>query len=141
MEQPKPPEDGSFGPSSHLPPQPPIRHIVNTPIPIAGHPLQQNFVVQPTNGGATAGLVFGILSILISAIGGPLSLGLCCFVSIPMAAVGVVFSHIGYSRSKVVGVGNGNAVGGLILNWLQVGLALILIFLLILGISVPLAAG
>ena len=140
MEEAKPPEDGNFGRSGPLPPLPPIPPRVATPIQTQyqPHPLQQNFVVMPTNGSATAGLVFGIISIIISAIS-PFFLFTCCFVSVPMAAIGALFSHIGYDRSKQIGIGNGNAVGGLILNWLQVGFALILLLLFILGVSLPAA--
>jgi len=140
MEEAKPPEDGNFGRSGPLPPLPPIPPRVVTPIQTQyhPHPLQQNFVVMPTNGSATAGLVFGIISIIISVIS-PFFLFSCCFVSVPMAIIGVIFSHIGYDRSKQIGIGNGNAVGGLILNWLQVGFASILLFLFILGVSLPFA--
>ena len=144
MEDAKPPEDGNFGRSGPLPPLPPIPPRVVTQPSVATpiqtqfnpNPYQQNFVVMPTNGSATAGLVFGIISIIISAIS-PFFLFTCCFVSVPMAGIGALFSHIGYGRSKQVGIGNGNAVGGLILNWLQVGSAIILLFLFILGVSLP----
>ena len=138
MEKTEPTEGGNFSGSGPLPPLPPIPPKVATPIRSQYHqpPLQQNFVIMPTNGSATAGLVLGIISLTISLIS-PFTLGLCCFLSVPMAAIGALFSHIGYTRSKQIGIGNGNAVTGLILNWLQVGSALILLFLFVLGVSIP----
>mgnify|MGYP000202180383 CR=1 FL=1 len=138
MEKTKPSEDGNFSRDGALPPLPPIPPRVATPIQAQYHhqPLQHNYVIMPTNGSATAGLVLGIISLIISVIS-PFTLGLCCFLSIPMAAIGALFSHIGYSRSKQIGIGNGNAVTGLILNWLQIASALILLVLFVLGAALP----
>tara|TARA_B100000575_G_scaffold207075_1_gene168447 strand:+ start:4487 stop:4801 length:315 start_codon:yes stop_codon:yes gene_type:complete len=93
-------------------------------------------VVTPTNGSATAGMVLGILSIIISVIS-PFTGFLCCLISLPMAFFGAIFSLIGYSNSKQNGVGNASAVTGLILNFLQItGVIVGLVGIVILGFSV-----
>ena len=93
------------------------------------------FVVTPTNGSATAGMVLGILSIILSVIS-PFTGFLCCFISLPMAFFGGIFSLIGYGNSKQNGVGNASAVTGLILNFLQLtGAILAFIGIVILGFS------
>ena len=56
----------------------------------------------------------------------------------PMALVGVAFSHAGFSNSKTSGVGNGQAVAGLILNYIQIVPFAILMLLVLLGfMSIP----
>jgi len=50
-----------------------------------------------------------------------------------MALVGVAFSHAGLSNSRTSGVGNGQAVAGLILNYIQVVPFAILMILVLLG--------
>ena len=89
--------------------------------------MQQGLIIAPmqSNGTATAGMVLGIISLTLSILS-PIAMLLCCFVSIPMAALGVIISHVGYSNSKKTGVGNGQAVAGLVLNWIQVLPAVIL---------------
>ena len=93
--------------------------------------VQPNMILvqNPTNGSATAGMVLGIVSMSFSVLS-PLTWFLCCFISIPLAFFGVIFSHIGYSNSKQTGVGNGQAITGLILNWLQ----LLMVFIPIMAI-------
>jgi len=49
----------------------------------------------------------------------------CCIVSLPLALLGIIFSHIGYSNAKTTGVGKGQAIAGLILNWPQLLLGII----------------
>ena len=45
-----------------------------------------------------------------------------------MSVIGVVLGHVGYSQSKISGVGGGEAISGLILNWFQVAILLVLLF-------------
>ncbi len=90
-------------------------------IPTQGYAAPQGMMIAvlPTNGAATAGMVLGIVSMSLSVLS-PLLFFACCFVSLPMAVAGVISSHIGFSGSKTSGVGNGQAVAGLVLNWLQI---------------------
>ena len=89
-------------------------------IPSPAYGIQQGmvFATAQNNGSATAGMVLGIVSMILSVLS-PLMFFACCFVSLPLAFFGMIFSHIGHSNSKTTGVGNGQAVAGLILNWLQ----------------------
>ncbi len=92
-------------------------------------------MVNQSSGSATAGLVLGIISIILTALS-PILGFLCCIVSVPMAILGVIFSHIGYSHSKNHGVGTGNAVAGLVLNWLTIiATVLAILGILLLGFS------
>ena len=95
-------------------------------IPAQGYAVPQGMMigVLPSNGSATAGMVLGIISMSFSVLS-PLSGFLCCFISLPLAFCGVIASHIGYNGSKTSGIGNGSAVAGLILNWLQILLVFI----------------
>ncbi len=77
-------------------------------------------VISTTNGSATWGMILGIISFILS-IAGVFSGGLCCFLSVPLAIVGVILSHVGSGAAKRTGVGSGEATAGLILNWLQLG--------------------
>lgn len=71
------------------------------------------------NGSATAGMVLGIISVILTILS-PLFIGVCLFVSIPMAFFGLIFSMVGFSAAKQrSGYGTGQAVTGLILNFLQ----------------------
>tara|TARA_Y100000814_G_C12185865_1_gene353003 strand:+ start:203 stop:673 length:471 start_codon:yes stop_codon:yes gene_type:complete len=102
-----------------------------------GNPnLSQQIIIVQSNGMATAGLVFGIISMIISLIS-PFFLFSCCLLSVPMALLGALFSHLGYSQSRTNGVGGGAAVSGLVLNWLQILIGIGLLFLLVLGIALP----
>jgi|MEHZ01.6.fsa_nt_MEHZ011627094.1_2 hypothetical protein len=89
-------------------------------MPSPGYGIQQGmvFVTAQNNGSATAGMVLGIVSMVLSVLS-PLTYFTCCFVSLPLAFFGMICSHIGYSNSKTTGVGNGQAIAGLVLNWLQ----------------------
>ncbi len=106
-----------------------------------GNPnLSQQIIIVPSNGMATAGLIFGIISMIISLIS-PFFLFSCCLLSVPMALLGALFSHLGYSQSRTNGVGGGAAIGGLVLNWMQILIGIVLLFLLILGIALPSSGG
>lgn len=83
--------------------------------------LQQIVVIGApgqSNGFATAGMVLGIISMMFSLMA-PFMFLICCIVSLPLALLGIIFSHIGYSNAKATGVGKGQAIAGLILNWPQ----------------------
>jgi len=99
------------------------------PSPVYG--IQQGVVIAAaqSNGSATAGMVLGIISMSLSVLS-PLMFFMCCFVSLPLAFFGMIFSHVGYSNSKTTGLGNGQAVAGLVLNWLQ----LLMVFIPIMAI-------
>tara|TARA_B100001540_G_C15451571_1_gene481352 strand:- start:58 stop:534 length:477 start_codon:yes stop_codon:yes gene_type:complete len=106
-----------------------------------GNPnLSQQIIIVPSNGMATTGLVFGIISLITSLIS-PFFLFTCCLLSVPMALLGALFSHLGYSQSRTNGVGGGAAVAGLVLNWMQILIGIGLLFLLILGIALPYPGG
>jgi hypothetical protein len=82
------------------------------------------FVVAQNNTSATAGLVLGIIA-MVFTIMAPFFFLICCIFSIPLSLLGIIFSHIGYSNAKNTGVGKGQAIAGLILNWPQLLLGLI----------------
>tara|TARA_A100001037_G_scaffold79106_1_gene71031 strand:- start:234 stop:710 length:477 start_codon:yes stop_codon:yes gene_type:complete len=106
-----------------------------------GNPnLSQQIIIVPSNGMATTGLIFGIISMIIS-LASPFFLFICCLLSVPMALLGALFSHLGYSQSRTNGVGGGAAIGGLVLNWMQILIGIVLLFLLILGIALPSSGG
>jgi hypothetical protein len=88
--------------------------------------LQQTIVIgiPQSNGFATAGMVLGIISMMFSAMA-PFMFLICCIVSLPLALLGIIFSHIGYSKAKTTGIGKGQAIAGLILNWPQLLLGII----------------
>ena len=96
--------------------------------PAAGFnaPMQQvtNVMMSPSNGAATASLVLGIISFIFWGLGWFVLATWCC--SVPMSIIGVVLGHVGYSNSTTTGVGGTESIIGLILNWLQVGLLIIL---------------
>ena len=82
------------------------------------------FVVAQKNASATAGLVLGIIAMVFSIMA-PFFFLICCIFSIPLALLGIIFSHIGYSNAKTTGVGKRKAIAGLILNWPQLLLGII----------------
>jgi len=99
--------------------------------------IQGNVVVSyqrlPSNSAAAAGMVLGIVSLIFTVIA-PAFFFFCCFLSMPMALAGVAFSHAGLSNSKTSGVGNGQAVAGLILNYIQIVPFTMLMLLALLGV-------
>jgi len=82
------------------------------------------FAVAQNNASATAGLALGIIAMVFSIMA-PFFFLICCFFSIPLSFLGIIFSHMGYSNAKTTGVGKGQAIAGLILNWPQLLLGLI----------------
>ncbi len=72
--------------------------------------------VAQNNSSATAGLTLGIIAMVFSIMA-PLFFLICCIFSIPLALLGIIFSHIGYSNAKTTGIGKSEAIAGLILNW------------------------
>jgi hypothetical protein len=74
-------------------------------------------------------MVIGIISMLFFLAGFAVGITWCC--SIPMSIIGVVLGHVGYSNSKMNGVGGGEAVTGLVLNWIQVLAALALVVIIV----------
>ena len=85
---------------------------------VMAHPAGMVIIQNQSNGAATTGMVLGIISMVISVLS-PLTWFVCCVVSIHLAFIGVIFSHVGYSTSKTTGFGGGQALTGLILNWMQ----------------------
>ena len=113
--------------------QPPQPQIIGQPAMLSGQPtagfnapMQQvtNVMMSPSNGAATASLVLGIISFIFWGLGWFVIVTWCC--SVPMSIIGVVLGHVGYSNSTTTGVGGTESIIGLILNWLQVGLLIIL---------------
>ena len=129
-------------PSSASPPEIPTSSPIPVPVPrpqgIPPGLIQGNVVVSyrrlPSNSAAAVGMVLGIVSLVFTDIA-PLFFFFCCFLSLPMALVGVAFSHAGLSNSRTSGVGNGQAVAGLILNYIQVVPFAILMILVLLGVA------
>ncbi|HJM19195.1 MAG TPA: hypothetical protein QF802_01900 [Candidatus Thalassarchaeaceae archaeon] len=121
--------------------QPPQPQIIGQPAVLTGQPTMGHAPIQVTNvmmnqsnGAATASMIMGIISFLMFLSGFILWGAQCC--SMPLAIIGVALGHVGYGNSKTTGVGGGEAMIGLILNWLQVGLLLIgLILILIFGVA------
>ncbi|NCG42223.1 MAG: hypothetical protein GWO84_01620 [Euryarchaeota archaeon] len=74
------------------------------------------FGVSRNNASATAGVVLGIAAMVFSIMS-PFFFLICCIFSIPLAFLGIIFSHIGYFNAKKTGVGKSEAIAGLILNW------------------------
>jgi len=99
----------------------------------------QSVIISPTNGSATWGMILGIISFILS-IGGVFSGGFCCLFSLPLAFIGVILSHIGSGASKTTGVGSGEAIAGLILNWLQLG-AIVVSLVLFLAFGAAIMSG
>ena len=106
-----------------VPPQIPSQIVGQ--IPTQAHGAQPGIIMiqNVTNSSATTGMVLGIVSMPLTVLS-PLSFFLCCFFSIPLAFLGMIFSHAGYSKSKATGIGKGQAISGLILNWFQLLLVL-----------------
>lgn len=88
------------------------------------------------NGSATAGMVLGIISVILTILS-PFLVGICLFVSIPMAFFGLIFSMVGLSAAKQrSGYGTGQAVTGLILNFLQLLIVILpVLFVLFTGMA------
>jgi hypothetical protein len=104
-----------------------------------GSPIQMvQVMVGQSNGSATASLVLGIISFIFFLLGFFTLITFCC--SVPMSIIGVVLGHVGYSNSKATGTGGGEAIAGLILNWIQVAIFGILVGLMVLGIGALAAA-
>ena len=82
------------------------------------------FAVAQNNASATAGLVLGIIAMVFSIMA-PFFFLICLIFSIPLAFLGIIFSHIGYFNAKKTGVGKNQAIAGIILNWPQLLLGLI----------------
>lgn len=82
------------------------------------------FAVAQNNASATAGLVLGIIAMVFSIMA-PFFFLICLIFSIPLAFLGIIFSHIGYFNAKKTGVGKNQAIAGLILNWPQLLLGII----------------
>ena len=82
------------------------------------------FAVAQSNASATTGMVLGIIAMVFSIMA-PFFFLICCVFSIPLAFLGIIFSHIGYFNAKKTGVGKSQAIAGLILNWPQLLLGLI----------------
>lgn len=89
-----------------------------TPSHANGNQQGMVFVAAQNNASATAGLALGIISLVFSIMA-PFFFLICCFFSIPLSFLGIIFSHIGYSNAKTTGVGKRQAIAGLILNWPQ----------------------
>lgn len=117
--------------------QPPLAGAYQAPLPHGPVPTASPFgahapvhgVMLPapaTNAAATTGLVLGLVSMPLSALA-PIFVGACCLLSLPLALIGVSFSHFGWSQSQATGIGRTPAMLGLWFNWLQLGAALLLV--------------
>lgn len=85
--------------------------------------VYQQVVKQPTNGMAVTALVLGIVSIVIG-IWAPIpfiGIGAAFFAFLP-ALLAVIFGHIGQGTFKRIGVGKGQALTGLVLGYVTLGL-------------------
>ena len=85
--------------------------------------IYQPVMKQPTNGMAVASLVLGILAIVIG-VWTPVpfvGIGAAFFAFLP-AVLAVIFGHVGQGTFKRNGVGKGQAVTGLVLGYITIGL-------------------
>jgi hypothetical protein len=85
--------------------------------------VYQHVIKQPTNGLAVTSLVLGIVAIA-SGIWSPIPIvGLFAafFGGLP-ALLAVIFGHFGYAASHRIGVGRGNAIAGLVLGYVTLGI-------------------
>ena len=82
------------------------------------------FVRPPTNGLAVASLVTGILGAIPGVLVIVPILGLfMAFLAVVPAVLAVIFGHIGLTTAKrMSGLGHGNALAGLILGYVVLGL-------------------
>lgn len=85
--------------------------------------VYQTVVKPPANGMAVTSLILGIVAIAVG-IWAPIPfVGLIfAFLSFLPALLAVIFGHVGYSTYKKNGVGKGQAITGLILGYLTIGL-------------------
>lgn len=89
--------------------------------------VYQTVVKPPTNGMAVTSLILGIVAI-VAGVWAPIPfVGLFfSFVAFLPALLAIIFGHIGYSTAKKNGVGKGQAITGLILGYLTIGIILAL---------------
>jgi hypothetical protein len=84
---------------------------------------------------AVAGLVFGILAIVIAFVP---CIGILAIIP---AILGIIFSIVGLVKSRKTGQGKGMAVAGLILSILAIIWVPVLVFLILGGAAAAGAAG
>ena len=85
--------------------------------------VYQHVIKPPTNGLAVTSLVLGIVGIA-TGIWSPIPIvGLfAAFLGGLPALLAVVFGHVGYATSKRNGVGRGNAIAGLVMGYVTLGI-------------------
>ena len=96
-------------------PQPPAAVYVQAPV-------QQ----PPGNGLAVAGMVLGIVSLVLFCL---------WFISLPGAIVGLCLSAAGKNKAKITNSGGGMAITGIILSCVTLALLLLLLVGVIMGKS------
>lgn len=101
------------------PAQPPAQPAGGPP---AGGPPQ-----KPGNGMAIAGMVLGIVSLVIFCL---------WYISLPCAIVGLILSVVAKKKAKETGAGGGMATAGLVLCIIALGLAIVITILAIVGIAI-----
>jgi len=99
--------------------------------------IYQQVVRPPGNGNAVAALVLGIVAIALGVwVIIPLVGLVFAFLAFLPGALAVVFGHIGVRRAAAVGgVGRGQAIAGLALGYVTVGLIVVTTIFWILAIA------
>ena len=95
--------------------------MTETPPPVGTEThTQQPPARPPTNGMAIAGMVLGIVAIVLFCV---------WYIGLPCAVVGLVLSALGLRRAKESGTGKGMATAGLVLCVIALGIDVLGIFL------------
>lgn len=95
--------------------------------------IYQQIVKPPSNGMAVTSLILGILAIVVG-VWTPIPIAglVFAFLSFLPALLAIIFGHVGLSTSKTNGVGKGQAITGLILGYLTIGIIVVVTMIWIL---------
>ena len=95
--------------------------------PVAPQPQYQPPPQPQGNGMAVAGMVLGIIGVVL----------ICApYIGLPCAIVAVILSALGKKKSKLTGTGGGMATAGLVLSIIALGLTLLFVILWLVGWSI-----
>lgn len=105
--------------------QPPLPQIVH-----------QQVTRPPSNGQAVTSLVLGIIAI-VTGVWSPIPLiGMFpAFIAFPLAVLAIVFGHTGLSASNKIGVGRGQAITGMILGYITLGIILLTFLIWVISLA------
>ena len=96
----------------------------------------QQAVQPPSNGQAVAALVLGIIAI-VTGLWSPLPIvgAFPALIAFPLSVLAIIFGHVGLSLSKTILVGRGQALTGMILGYITLGILLITILVWVISLS------